>query len=216
MDIEDVKRRIDGLLKKAASTEHDAERKAFENKAMQLMMKWELTERDIKSEDPIKQHHIDTSEYGNFAAGVSVLICGIVDMNGGFPLFNTREENHRDRKGSKLLIYATDDCMDRSMWLVKKLFKQMEYHFVVAKASSRKSFSMAWAVTVCDRLKEAQAIVYSESGALVPVNTMAKETAIKAHGSFTSVNLGATDSTDEMKGHVKGSEADLMQSKINK
>lgn len=216
MDIEDAKRRIDALLRKAASTTHDAERNAFEKKAMELMVKWELTERDIRTEDPIKQHYISTSEHGNFAAGVSLLIMGIVEMNGGFPLFTSREEKHRDRKGSKILLYATDDCMERSMFLAGHLFKQMEYHFVVAKANSRKSFSIAWAEEVVKRLKEAQAIVYSESNALVPVNTKAREKAESVHGSFSTMNLGGVNSTDEELGRTKGQEADLMQDKLTR
>ncbi len=205
--------RIRNLLRKAESSEFEAESETFEKKALELMALYELQYRDLAEEDnpDIKEFLIDLSEHGNFTLGVAILYSGIIDIYGGFTLFASGKK--RERKGSKILVYATQDQMDRATVLIEFFIRQMQYHFVVAKASSRKSFSKGWAVEVANRLKLANQEVYMGLGALVPTNDRAYEHAANIHGSFGTFNSGETTS-DETLGRVKGSEADLGQDKI--
>ncbi len=216
-DIESRQAKIAALLRKAAATEFPAERAAFEKAATKLMAKWEIDERDLAEEATLTQHHMSFRDYGNFASGIATLAIKICNMNGGYAIYNEANRRKGYRKHAEILYYGTDRVRLLLEELIPFFFRQLEYEFMMSRTSSRKDFSVGFCDRVASRLKELQEVVYSESNALVPVNTKAKECMFgNVPGiSKTSIQLSYRDSS-YFSGTAAGDRADLGLDKITK
>ena len=209
-----MKETIDDMLRKSISSEHKSERDLFEQKAIALMVKWDLTERDLKTEDPITVHRIDYREHGNFALGLSTLYLHLADMYGGYGFYDGQDRIKGQRKGARTIVYATDSVIERVELHMKHLIRQLEYDCMMAKQTRRQAFSMGWAERVAARIKEQLEAAYSESMALVPTNSEAKQKANAIHNIGGNLNVGLPVSSYN-NGIRVGNTTDIGNSKIN-
>jgi len=151
-DHEKTIERIRGLLAKAASSEFDAEREAFEAKAMTLMAEHEIAERDLQTPSSIDQSMIDLTSFGRAGKGAACLAAWTAELLGGYAVL----VSFRDGKSGRVQVYCTSTQRDRLDVLLDHLLPQLRAALTKDKPRSRMSYSLAWAVTVSNRLRESQ------------------------------------------------------------
>ena len=81
MDRETIIRRVNGLLAKANSSEHQAERETYEAKAQQLMTRYQIESSEFADTGPIEQRMIMISGWGNATRGVVSLHQCVATLN---------------------------------------------------------------------------------------------------------------------------------------
>lgn len=196
--------RIRGLLAKAASSEFDAEREAFEDKAMSLMAEHEIAERELQEPSNIDQSMIDLTSFGRAGKGAACLAAWIAELLGGYAVL----VSFRDGKSGRVQVYSTSAQRDRLDLLLDHLLPQLRAAMTKDKPRSRMSYSLAWAHAVLERLRESHAVAYATHGALVPTNVKAKEVYRETHGTPASMSL-RVEAASADAGKAAGHEADL-------
>lgn len=196
--------RIRGLLAKAASSEFDAEREAFEAKAMALMAEHEIAERDLREPSSIDQSMIDLTSFGRAGKGAACLAAWIAELLGGYAVL----VSFRDGKSGRVQVYCTSSQRDRLDLLLDHLLPQLRAALTKDKPRSRMSYSLAWAVAVLGRLRESHEAAYADQGALVPTNAEAKAAYQAEHGAPGSMSL-RVEAASADAGTAAGHEADL-------
>lgn len=196
--------RIRGLLSKAASSEFEAEREAFEDKAMSLMAEHEIAERELQEPSSIDHSMIDLTSFGRAGKGAACLAAWIAELLGGYAVL----VSFRDGKSGRVQVYGTSAQRDRLDLLLDHLLPQLRTAMTKDKPRSRMSYSLAWAHAVLERLRESHANAYATHGALVPTNVEAKEAYREAHGAPGSMSL-RIEAASANAGTAAGHEADL-------
>lgn len=196
--------RIRGLLAKAASSEFEAEREAFEAKAMALMAEHEIAERELREPSSIDQSMIDLTSFGRAGKGAACLAAWIAELLGGYAVL----VSFRDGKSGRVQVYCTSAQRDRLDLLLDHLLPQLRAALTKDKPRSRMSYSLAWAHTVLERLHTSHAAAYATHGALVPTNIEAKEAYRAEHGAPGSMSL-RVEAASADAGKSAGHEADL-------
>ena len=79
-----VVERCRAMLAKAASTNHEAEAEAFEERALRLMAEYEIEERELRDALPHEAHDIPCGHFGH-AQQAAVLLCvSVARLFGGY------------------------------------------------------------------------------------------------------------------------------------
>ncbi len=196
--------RVRGLLAKAASSEFDPEREAFERKAMALMAEHEIAERDLAEPSNIDHDMIDLTTFGRAGKGAACLAAWITELLGGYAVL----VSIRDGKSGRVQVYCTAAQRDRLDVLLDHLLPQLRAALTKDRPRSRMSYSLAWAHAVLKRLRASQADAYAEHGALVPTNDAARQAYDDDHGRAASMSL-RVDAVSAGAGAAAGQEADL-------
>jgi hypothetical protein len=198
--------RVRKLLAKAcdkAATE--AEREAFEAKALQLMAEHEIADRDLREASPIQRFRLPVSE-GNATRGVAYLIHRLAAMNGAYSLWY--------QQGRVVHLYCTAAQHEAVRLLLDHLLPQLRHDMARDKPRSRKTYALAWAIRVAGRLSESQAVAYAEIGsALVPTSYAAERYAREELGTKVArpARLALTSAQDAADGGAAGGRATLGQ-----
>lgn len=196
--------RIRGLLAKAASSEFDAEREAFEAKAMELMAEHEIAERELRAPSTIDHSMIDLTSFGRAGKGAACLASWIAELLGGYAVLVSL----RDGKSGRVQVYCTSAQRERLDLLLDHLLPQLRAALTRDKPRSRMSYSLAWAHAVVMRLRESHTAAYATHGALVPTNAEAKDAYEADNGAPGSMSL-RVEAASADAGTVAGHEADL-------
>jgi len=196
--------RIRGLLAKAVSSEFDAEREAFEAKAMTLMAEHEIAERELQAPSSIGESLIDLTSFGRAGKGAACLAAWIAELLGGYAVL----VSFRDGKSGRVQVYCTSPQRDRLDLLLDHLLPQLRAAMTKDKPRSRMSYSLAWAHAVLERLRTSHAAAYATHGALIPTNAAAKAAYRAEHGEPGSMSL-RVEAASADAGTAAGHEADL-------
>jgi len=196
--------RIRGLLAKAASSEFEAEREAFEAKAIALMAEHEIAERELQEPSSIDQGTIDLTSFGHAGKGAACLAAWITDLLGGYAVL----VSIGDGKSGRVRVYCTSAQRDRLDLLLDHLLPQLRAALTKDKPRSRMSYSLAWAHAVLQRLSDSHNAAYAAHGALVPTNVEAKEAYQAENGRPGSMSL-RVEAASANAGTAAGHEADL-------
>mgnify|MGYP000220682875 CR=1 FL=1 len=203
-DHEKAIERIRGLLAKAASSEFDAEREAFEAKAVALMAEHEIAERELQEPSNISQAMIDLTSFGRAGKGAACLAAWITELLGGYAVL----VSFRDGKSGRVKVYCTSAQRDRLDLLLDHLLPQLRAALTKDKPRSRMSYSLAWAHAVLQRLSESHTAAYATHGALVPTNIEAEAAYQAENGRPGSMSL-RVEAASANAGTAAGHEADL-------
>ena len=205
--------KVRNLLAKANSTDNEAEREAFQAKALALMARWEISERDVRDSGPLahNEHRMDMGHFGNAQRGACWVACGVARLFGGFGLVWSGNGK------LSVSIEATDEQWARIETLVDHLLPQMMDDILRDRPRSRKSYSLGWSTRVLDRLREVQAKVYADVAAEtgraelvhVPTNEAAEASAVERHGPFRSAPRQTVNGADLAAGKAAGNNADI-------
>ena len=196
--------RVRGLLAKAASSEFEAERAAFEDKAMALMAEHEIAERELQEPSSIGETMLDLTSFGRAGKGAACLAAWIADLLGGYAVLISRG----DGKSGRVKVYCSSTQRERLDVLLEHLLPQLRSAMSKDKPRSRMSYSLAWAHAVLERLSDAYTAAYATHGALVPTNVEAKQAYREAHGTPGSMSL-RVEAASAQAGKAAGHEADL-------
>jgi hypothetical protein len=208
MNRETIIRRVDGLLAKANSSEHPAERESYEAKAQQLMTRYQIESSEFADTSPIDQRVLTVTGWGNATRGVVSLYQCVASLNRCTGAGNT------SRGEGVVYLFGRPTDLDLTMTLVDYLLPQLRMSIINDKPRSRMSYALGFAQTVYARLLEAQAIAAAESNALVPTNTDASE------AMYSELNVKRAPRTpvhgdDLMSGEVAATNADLGQTRVS-
>ncbi|MEM7326137.1 MAG: DUF2786 domain-containing protein [Actinomycetota bacterium] len=200
---------VAALLAKAASSEFEDEARLFEAKAMELMARYQIEEAELRRPDQVEFGvvEIDVSHFGNAQTGAAHVVWGVYKLFGGFAVVQTV-----DRRMS-MRVSATDDVHAIARPLVDHLMGQMMADIVRDRPRSRKSYSVGWFGRMYERLEAAHTETYAEVGALVPTTDAAERHYVERYGRTARHSL-RVDQRDYQAGGVRGSQADLGQSRV--
>ena len=206
VDHEQQKRieRVRGLLAKATSSEFEAESAAFEEKALALMAEHEIAERDLR--EPARYHEdmIDLTSFGRAGKGAACLASWLADLFGGYAVLVSL----RDGKSGRVMVTCTPAQRERLDVMLDHLLPQLRAAMTKDKPRSRMSYSLAWASSVLERLRAAQAEAYKSHGALVPTSDAARSAYEATNGRACPMAL-RVDAASAAAGTDAGNEADL-------
>ncbi len=212
--------KVSALLAKAASTDHEPERRAFEAKAQALITRHQIDEGELGSGDrTIGERELVVEGWGNATRGVVHLWAGVAQLN-------RCAVAHRTGRGwSRVLLAGSEVDAELTCRLVEHLLPQLRLAILADRPRSRMSYAIGWAHEVIDRLSEATrgAAVAAAAdrgrgdeaaAALVPTNMAAAESLARAHTLRSerraTVDAGAYDS-----GLSAGQQADLGQVRLD-
>jgi hypothetical protein len=203
--------KVSALLAKAASTEHEPERRAFEAKAQALITHHQIDEAELGVAGALGEREVIVDGWGNATRGVVHLWAGVARLN------RCAVAHQTGRGWSRLLLAGTDTDAEVTTRLVEHLLPQLRLAILNDRPRSRMSYAVGWAHEVVDRLSQAQMEAVAEAAAersrtevmaLVPTNTAAAEALAEAHllrtERRTTVDVGAYGS-----GMSAGQQADL-------
>lgn len=193
------------LLAKAADTDHEAEAQAFEAKALALMAKWDIEERDLRTvDDDHETLLLDFTYFGNAGSGAASLACFVAELFGAYgALWSVG-----DRRAGRVKMTGTPSQLQRTQLLIDHLLPQLRDNILRDRPRSRKSYSLGWAGRVRARLGQLVQAAYAGEGALVPTSAAAREAFVAANGPVHSLN-SPINPIDAARGSVAGEEADL-------
>ncbi len=207
MDRETIIRRVHGLLAKANSSEHQAERESYEAKAQQLMTRYQIESSEFEESGPIEQRIVAISGWGNATRGVVSLHQCVASLNRCTGAGNT------SRGEGFVYLFGRPTDLDLTMTLVNHLLPQLRLALVADKPRSRMSYSLGFAHTVHSRLFEAQATAAAETNALVPTNTEASE-AMYSELNVKRAPRTAVYGDDLTSGEAAAANVDLGQTRV--
>lgn len=209
--------KVSALLAKAASTEHEPERRAFEAKAQALITRHQIDEAELGVAGSIGEREIVVDGWGNATRGVVHLWAGVARLN------RCAVAHQTSRGWSRVLLAGTEVDAEITARLVEHLLPQLRLAVLRDRPRSRMSYAVGWAHEVVDRLAEARISAAAEVAAersgfgstevvettsLVPTNTAAAEALAETHTlrseRRTAVDVGAYGS-----GVTAGQQADL-------
>ncbi|MEM9562955.1 MAG: DUF2786 domain-containing protein [Actinomycetota bacterium] len=222
-DRRDLVARVAALLAKAASTDHEPERRAFEAKAQALITRHQIDEGEFGTGGgAIGERELVIDGWGNATRGVVHLWAGVAQLN-------RCAVAHRTGRGwSRVLLAGSEVDAEVTSRLVEHLLPQLRLAILTDRPRSRMSYAIGWAHEVIDRLAEAQrgaaadAAVdrgpgdgrSADAAALVPTNAAAADALARAHTLRSerraTVDAGAYDS-----GLSAGQQADLGQVRLD-
>lgn len=208
MDRETIIRRVNGLLAKANSSEHRAERESYEAKAQQLMTRYQIESSEFEETGPIEQRMVIIAGWGNATRGVVSLHQCVAALNRCTGAGNT------GRGEGYVYLFGRPTDLDLTLTLVNYLLPQLRMAMVADKPRSRMSYALGFAHTVYSRLFEAQATAAAETNALVPTNTDASE------AMYSELNVKRAPRTpvhgdDLSSGETAAANADLGQIRVD-
>ena len=177
--------RVSALLAKAASTDHEPERLAFEAKAQALITRHQIDEAELGvSGGAIDEREVLVEGWGNATRGVVHLWAGVAGLN-------RCAVAHRTGRGwSRVLLAGSEVDAEVTSRLVEHLLPQLRLAILNDRPRSRMSYAVGWAHEVVDRLGQAQAAAAAEAAAhrpdaeaaaLIPTNTAAADALATAH-----------------------------------
>lgn len=203
--------KVSALLAKAASTEHEPERRAFEAKAQALITRHQIDEAELGVAGAMGEREVVVDGWGNATRGVVHLWAGVARLN------RCAVAHQTGRGWSRVLLAGTDTDAEVTTRLVQHLLPQLRLAILNDRPRSRMSYAIGWAHEVVDRLSQAQMEAVAEAAAersraeavaLVPTNTAAAEALAEAHHLRSerraTVDVGAYGS-----GISAGQQADL-------
>ena len=199
---------VRAMLAQAASTTFEAEAETFEAHALRLMAEYEIEQRELRDVDTdYDVHDIACERFGRAQYAAVVLCAEVAKLFGGYGILV------RDNRRYTTRLVVTDTQFELAKPLIDHLLAQMMSALNHDKPRSRKDYSLGWVYRVLDRLNAAQAVVYSESNALVPTNDAAKAAYVELHGrpdTGRKIVVGA----NYQDGQVAGEGADLNQTRL--
>lgn len=202
--------RVRAMFAKAASTEHDEERHAFEAAALRIMAEWAIEERELRTvvDEAYDTQTIDVADFGNGQKGACLLISGVAKLFGAFAVrFNIGPRRFAMR------IVATPSTWEMIEPLVSHLLAQLRHDVIRERPQSKMSYCVGWADTVMGRLEAAQAVVYSGCNALVPTQDAARSAYAELWGRTQKQGV-TVNVRDHTVGGKAGARADLGQQRV--
>lgn len=210
--------RVSALLAKAASTEHEPERRAFEAKAQALITRHQIDEAELGiGSGAIDEHEILVEGWGNATRGVVHLWAGVARLN-------RCAVAHRTGRGwSRVLLAGSEVDAELTTRLVGHLLPQLRLAILADRPRSRMSYAVGWAHEVVDRLEQARVqaaaeaaadLPGSEASALIPTNTDAADALAKAH-QLRSERRATVDAGAYGSGMSAGQQADIGTTGLN-
>lgn len=170
MNRETIIRRVSALLAKANSSEHPAEREAYEAKAQELMTRYHIETAEFVDTGPIEQRAITVQGWGNATRGVVSLYQSVAALN------RCSGAGRTNRGNGVVYLFGRPTDLDLTLALVDYLLPQLRIAIVTDRPRSRMSYAVGFASEVFSRLAAAQARAAHETNALVPTNTEAAQT----------------------------------------
>jgi hypothetical protein len=208
--------KVSALLAKAASTEHEPERRAFEAKAQALITRHQIDEAELGTTAAIGEREVIVEGWGNATRGVVHLWAGVARLN------RCAVAHQTGRGWSRILLAGTEVDAELTSRMVEHLLPQLRLTILNDRPRSRMSYAIGWAHEVIDRLTAARSTAAAEAAAerstsevaaLVPTNTAAAESLARAHQLRTerraTVDVGAYGS-----GISAGQRADLGRGRL--
>lgn len=208
--------KVAALLRKAASTNHEAEQVAFHTKAAELMVKYQIQEAELRTtaEQSVDKERVTYTTLGNASQGVAYLFHRLAPMFGCATGANVFRDTYAD--GVKTLdvhVWGRQTDRDLLKKFVDALIPQMRADILRDRPRSRVSYSRGWAMAVSDRYREVFTKTWEESGssALIPTATeaTAQRDAACSHGRRVTY-----DNNSFQSGRSAGNNADINQNKL--
>ncbi len=204
--------RVSALLAKAASTEHEPERRAFEAKAQALITRHQIDEAELGvGAGAIQEREVVVEGWGNATRGVVHLWAGVARLN-------RCAVAHRTGRGwSRVLLAGAEIDAELTTQLVEHLLPQLRLAILNDRPRSRMSYAVGWAHEVVGRLEGARVAAAveaaadlpgSEAAALVPTNTAAADALAEAH-QLRSERRATVDAGAYGSGMSAGQQADI-------
>lgn len=208
--------KVAALLAKAASTEHEPERQAFEAKAQALITRYQIDEAELGAGGGMGEREVMVEGWGNATRGVVHLWAGVARLN-------RCAVAHRTGRGwSRMIVAGSETDAELTTQLVEHLLPQLRLAILSDRPRSRMSYAIGWAHEVVDRLAEAQRGAAAEAAArsgaaattLIPTNTAASDALAEAH-LLRSERRATVDAGAYGSGMSAGQEADLGRSRLS-
>lgn len=182
--------KVSALLAKAASTDHEPERRAFQAKAQTLITRYQIEEEELDLRPgSVGEDVIEVEGWGNATRGVVHLYSAVAELN------RCKVAHQSTRGRSTLLLYGTETDTALTRTLVEHLLPQLRLAILNDKPRSRMSYAVGWAYEVANRLQEAREHEAATSDSLIPTNTAAEEALRSAYkltsGRRASIDAGA-------------------------
>jgi len=201
--------KVRAMLAKAASTDHDPEREAFEAKAQALITRYQIAASELDNADSdILERSIDIKTWGDATRGVIYLYGGIAELNRS----SAAHRNIGDH--SQVILFGTQLDLDLIETMVGHLLPQLRTHMLLDGPRSRMSYAIGWAHEVLSRLIAAQQAVAAEFNALVPVGCAADEAMQKAYRLKSDQQTTQVDSAEYGCGASAAERADIGRTKL--
>ncbi len=207
--------KVSALLAKAASTDHEPERRAFEAKAQALITHHQIDEAELGlGSGAMGERDVLVEGWGNATRGVVHLWAGVARLN-------RCAVAHRTGRGwSRVLLAGTEVDAELTSRLVEHLLPQLRLAILNDRPRSRMSYAIGWAHEVVDRLAEARQAAAAEAAsrrgggspvevaALVPTNAAATDALAKGH-QLRSERPATVDAGAYGSGMSAGQQADI-------
>jgi len=210
--------KVAALLAKAASTEHEPERQAFEAKAQALITRHQIDEAELGvAGGGMDERDITVEGWGNATRGVVHLWAAVAELN-------RCSVAHRTGRGwSRVVLFGTELDADLTTRLVEHLLPQLRLAVLADRPRSRMSYAIGWTHEVVARLAAAREAAASEAAAqrsgavdgrsLVPTNVAARRALEEAHALRTERRT-VVDSGAYGSGMAAGERADIGSSAL--
>jgi len=201
--------KVRAMLAKAARTDHEPEREAFEAKAQALITRYQIANRELDEADTeILERRIDIKTWGEASRGVIYLYGGIAELN------RTSAAHRAVGDHSQVILFGTEIDLDLVETMVRHLLPQLRTDMLLDAPSSRMSYAIGWAHEVLSRLIVAQEAAAAEFSALVPTNIAADEAMQKSYRLKTDAQTTMVDSAEYEFGASAAERADIGRVKL--
>lgn len=165
-DQESILTKVEALLAKAESSDHEAERDAFINGAQRLMTKYAIDEAMLRQAndvaDVVVEHIIINLDEIKYSKAVMQLIWGISNANNCKAI--ATHKNGKQRGFAFCTVFGSPAMLELVGMLVTSLHKQMELAIRNADIPEhihgktfKNNFCRAFAATITERLQSAKA-----------------------------------------------------------
>jgi len=189
----------------------EAEREAFRVGALRFIEKHRIDVGELREGAEIEHREVWLHGLGNLETPASLLWGVVAEHNNCYAtttIGTGRGVQHFD-------LFGTPEDLDIVSALAEYLLAQLKLDVAKDRPRSRKSYGAGWVDAVEQLLEETRVVVESESKALVPVNTMAKDFAWTLFdGDVQSPLRVDVDRLDSSTGYNAGEMADIGLSKI--
>ena len=201
--------KVRAMLAKAASTDHEPEREAFEAKAQALITRYQIEARELSdAETEIIERRIDVKTWGDATRGVIYLYGGIAELN------RSSAAHRAVADYSQVILFGTEVDLDLTETMVGHLMPQLRTHMLLDQPKSRMSYAIGWTHEVLSRLIAAQQATAAEFGALVPTNNAADDAMLAAYKLKSDSQSTMVDSAEYEFGASAAGRADIGRNKL--
>lgn len=190
------------LAKASDPAASPAEAEAFEAKALEIMHRHAIEERELRDTSPHVKREVPIPT-GHARLGYVKLLHGLANQSGVFSLWYGYQ--------GKVHLYGTEPAIDDTLLIFDHLMPQLLADLAADKPRSRKSYAAAWAGRVLARLRDAQARTYEASTALVPTTHQAERFAKEQGIRWSNGPKFHPDYADASAGRDAGDRATLAQ-----